>query len=76
MTEDAYLFLLDEDDPAAPLGVAPAAVGDLACMDTPAVRAWLDAQGVTATSPRLRLLPPRRGRRWWSARRPARRTGP
>ena len=27
-------------------------------MDTPAVRAWLDAQGVTATSPRLRLLPP------------------
>ncbi|MFE0352063.1 DUF6003 family protein [Streptomyces nigra] len=58
MTEDAYLFLLDEDDPTAPLGVAPAAVGDLACMDTPAVRAWLDAQGVTATSPRLRLLPP------------------
>nr|WSZ17538.1 DUF6003 family protein [Streptomyces canus] len=56
MTDDAYLFLLD--DASARLGVTPAAVGDLACMDTPAVRAWLDAQGTTATSPHLRLLPP------------------
>ncbi|QWB22206.1 MULTISPECIES: DUF6003 family protein [Streptomyces] len=56
MTDDAYLFLLD--DPSAPLGVAPAAVGDLACMETPAVRAWLDAQGSTPASPQLRLLPP------------------
>lgn len=56
MTDDAYLFLLGDD--GAALGVAPAAVGDLACMETPAVRAWLDAQGSTATSPRLRLLPP------------------
>lgn len=56
MTDDAYLFLLD--DPSATLGVAPAAVGDLACMETPAVRAWLDAQGSTPVSPQLRLLPP------------------
>ena len=56
MTDDAYLFLLD--DASARLGVAPAAVGELACMDTPAVRAWLNAQGGTPTSPQLRLLPP------------------
>ncbi|MGW2635719.1 DUF6003 family protein [Streptomyces sp. NPDC001348] len=56
MTDDAYLFLLD--DTAAPLGVPPAAVGELACMETPAVRAWLDAHGVTATTPRLRVVPP------------------
>ncbi|GGY98734.1 DUF6003 family protein [Streptomyces poonensis] len=57
MTDDAYLFLLD-DAAAGPLGVPPAAVGELACMETPAVRAWLDAHGVTAASGRLRLLPP------------------
>ncbi|MFI6208145.1 DUF6003 family protein [Streptomyces sp. NPDC051041] len=56
MTDDAYLVLLSGT--AATLGVPPAAVGELACMETPAVRAWLDAQGVTAASPRLRLLPP------------------
>jgi hypothetical protein len=56
MTDDAYLFLLD--DASSPLGVAPAAVGDLACMETPAVRAWLDAHASTPTSPHLRLLPP------------------
>ncbi|MCP9946878.1 DUF6003 family protein [Streptomyces somaliensis] len=56
MTDDAYLFLLD--DPATPLGVPPASVGELACLETPAVRAWFDAHGVTATSPRLRLVPP------------------
>ncbi|MET8168201.1 DUF6003 family protein [Streptomyces sp. NPDC005329] len=56
MTDEAYLFLLD--DAAVALGVAPSAVGDLACMDTTAVRAWLDAQGSTAASPRLRLVPP------------------
>ncbi|MFB9463842.1 DUF6003 family protein [Streptomyces cinereospinus] len=56
MTDDAYLFLLD--DASAPLGVAPAAVGGLACLETPAVRAWLDAHGTTAASPHLRLLPP------------------
>ncbi|MFF3850832.1 DUF6003 family protein [Streptomyces sp. NPDC002328] len=57
MTDDAYLFLLD-DASAASLGVSPAAVGDLACLETPAVRAWLDAHGSTPASPHLRLLPP------------------
>ncbi|MFC5956161.1 DUF6003 family protein [Streptomyces pratens] len=56
MTDDAYLVLLNGT--AVTLGVPPAAVGELACMETPAVRAWLQAQGVTATSPGLRLLPP------------------
>ncbi|WP_432117499.1 DUF6003 family protein [Streptomyces sp. bgisy032] len=56
MTDDAYLFLVD--DPSAPLGVVPAAVGALACMETPAVLAWLDAQGSAPASPHLRLLPP------------------
>ncbi|MGC5039833.1 MULTISPECIES: DUF6003 family protein [unclassified Streptomyces] len=56
MTDDAYLFLLD--DPSVPLGVAPVAVGELACMETPAVRAWLEAQGTGPASPQLRLLPP------------------
>jgi len=56
MTDDAYLFLLG--DASTPLGVTPAAVGDLACMETPAVRAWLDAQGSAPASPHLRLLPP------------------
>ncbi|MCQ9136138.1 DUF6003 family protein [Streptomyces hilarionis] len=56
MTDDAYLFLLD--DATITLGVSPAAVGDLACMDTPAVRAWLAAQDSSAASPLLRLLPP------------------
>ncbi|MFF6783365.1 DUF6003 family protein [Streptomyces sp. NPDC012510] len=56
MTDDAYLFLLD--DASASLGVPPAAVGELACMETPAVRAWLDAQGSSPTSAHLRLLPP------------------
>ncbi|MGV9288305.1 DUF6003 family protein [Streptomyces sp. NPDC003719] len=56
MTDDAYLVLLN--GPTQALGTPPTALGDLACMQTPAVRAWLDAQGVTATSPALRLLPP------------------
>ncbi|MEU7426401.1 DUF6003 family protein [Streptomyces sp. NPDC048362] len=56
MTDDAYLFLVE--DPAAPLGVPPTAVGELSCMDTAAVRAWLDAQGTSATSPHLRVVPP------------------
>ncbi|MEU3450779.1 DUF6003 family protein [Streptomyces thermolilacinus] len=56
MTDDAYLFLTD--DTATPLGVPPTSLGDLAFLETPAVRAWLDAHGVTVTSPRLRLVPP------------------
>ncbi|MEU2995791.1 DUF6003 family protein [Streptomyces griseoincarnatus] len=56
MTDDAYLVLFD--DPAVSLGVPLAAVEEAAFLDTPAVRAWLEAQGVTVTSPGLRLLPP------------------
>ncbi|MGR6974890.1 DUF6003 family protein [Streptomyces cynarae] len=56
MTDDAYLFLVDE--PTRAPGVLPSTVGSLACMETPAVRAWLDAHDVSETSPRLRLVPP------------------
>ncbi|MFE9707471.1 DUF6003 family protein [Streptomyces sp. NPDC005930] len=56
MTDDAYLVLLNGT--ASTLGVPLAAMADIACLDTPAVRGWLDAQGVTASSPGLRLLPP------------------
>ncbi|MEE1754609.1 DUF6003 family protein [Streptomyces sp. SP18CS02] len=56
MTDDAYLFLADAS--AVHLGTALAAVGELECLETPAVRAWLDAHGVTAASPDVRVLPP------------------
>ncbi|WP_055495041.1 DUF6003 family protein [Streptomyces sp. TP-A0356] len=56
MTDDAYLFLVDE--PIETPGVPPSAVGSLACMETPAVRAWLNAQHASEASPRLRLVPP------------------
>ncbi|TDT29195.1 hypothetical protein EV562_11360 [Streptomyces sp. BK208] len=56
MTDDAYLVLLNGT--ASTLGVPLAAMADIACLDTPAVRGWLDAQGVTVSSPDLRLLPP------------------
>ncbi|WP_336317710.1 DUF6003 family protein [Streptomyces lavendofoliae] len=56
MTDDAYLFLADGT--AARLGAPLAAVGDLACLETPAVRAWLDAHGVTVASGDLRVSPP------------------
>ncbi|MER7659931.1 DUF6003 family protein [Streptomyces albidoflavus] len=56
MTDDAYLVLLE--GPAVPLGTPLAATGPLACLDTPAVRAWLAAHEVTATSPHLYLVPP------------------
>ncbi|MFI1753679.1 DUF6003 family protein [Streptomyces sp. NPDC020571] len=58
MTDDAYLVLLDGTASTSTLGVPLAAVADIACLETPAVRAWLDAQGVTVSSPGLRLLPP------------------
>ncbi|MET9256439.1 DUF6003 family protein [Streptomyces sp. NPDC003717] len=56
MTDDAYLVLLHGGSPD--LGVPPAALGGLACMDTPAVLGWLGAQGAAAASPLLRVLPP------------------
>ncbi|MGA5168887.1 MULTISPECIES: DUF6003 family protein [Streptomyces] len=56
MTDDAYLFLAT--DPAAPLGVPLPVVGGLECLETSAVRAWLDAQGASAGSREVRVLPP------------------
>ena len=56
MTDDAYLVLLNGT--ASALGVPPAAVGYLVCLETPAVLGWLHAQGVTSQSSSLRLLPP------------------
>ncbi|MEU9982034.1 DUF6003 family protein [Streptomyces sp. NPDC050856] len=56
MTDDAYLFLADAS--SASLGTALPAVGALECLETSAVRAWLDAQGVPPDSQRLRVVPP------------------
>ncbi|MFF4585604.1 DUF6003 family protein [Streptomyces sp. NPDC001388] len=56
MTDDPYLVLLN--DTSVPLGVPLAAAGEPECLETPAVRAWLDAQGVSKRSPGLRLVPP------------------
>ncbi|QGV82017.1 DUF6003 family protein [Streptomyces ficellus] len=56
MTDDAYLFLADGS--VTHLGAPLALVGDLECLETPAVRGWLDAHGVTPASTALRLLPP------------------
>ncbi|MFF9157539.1 MULTISPECIES: DUF6003 family protein [unclassified Streptomyces] len=56
MTDDAYLFLVE--DPDSPLGVPVPALGELSCMETASVRAWLHAQGVPATSPCLRVVAP------------------
>lgn len=56
MTDDAYLVLLPGSS-AGP-GVPPSDIGDLNCMETPAVHGWLQAQGIPATSPGLRLVPP------------------
>ncbi|MEV6805667.1 DUF6003 family protein [Streptomyces sp. NPDC017248] len=56
MTDDAYLVLVP--GAGATLGVPLSAVGALACLETPAVQGWLQAQGVTAGSPDLRIVPP------------------
>ncbi|MGW0546965.1 DUF6003 family protein [Streptomyces altiplanensis] len=56
MTDDAYLFLADAS--ARHLGVALSVVGDLECLETSAVQAWFDAQGVTAHQEHVRVLPP------------------
>ncbi|MFF7358858.1 DUF6003 family protein [Streptomyces filipinensis] len=59
MTDDAYLILVDETtEPTGAPGVPPSAAGPLACMETPAVRAWLDAHDGSETSSLLRLVPP------------------
>ncbi|NEC68856.1 DUF6003 family protein [Streptomyces sp. SID9727] len=58
MTDDAYLFLADDipgpGRPGTPVSVA----GELECLQTPAVRAWLDAHRTDAASPALRVVPP------------------
>ncbi|GAA2880581.1 DUF6003 family protein [Streptomyces mexicanus] len=55
MADDAYLFLLPDNHPR--IGAALAAVGSLECAETPAVRGWLSAHGVPASSERIRILP-------------------
>jgi hypothetical protein len=55
MADDALLFVLPERHPR--LGAALTAVGDLECTETPAVRGWLDAHGVPATSECVRIVP-------------------
>ncbi|MFG2715061.1 DUF6003 family protein [Streptomyces goshikiensis] len=56
MTDDAYLFLATTaaDWQGTPLAV----VGELECLDTPAVRAWFAAQNVSPESPSIRVVPP------------------
>ncbi|MCM2391943.1 DUF6003 family protein [Streptomyces albipurpureus] len=55
MADEAQLFLLSERSPR--LGAALGAVGALECVDTPAVRGWLDAHRIPASSPRVRIVP-------------------
>ncbi|WP_028812856.1 DUF6003 family protein [Streptomyces flavidovirens] len=55
MADDAYLFLLPDRHPR--LGAALAAVGALECAETPAVRGWLQAHDVSASSEQVRILP-------------------
>ncbi|USQ84688.1 DUF6003 family protein [Streptomyces phaeoluteigriseus] len=55
MSDDALLFVLPERHPR--LGAALAAVGELECAGTPAVRGWLQAHGVPASSEYVRIVP-------------------
>ncbi|HWU09011.1 MAG TPA: DUF6003 family protein [Streptomyces sp.] len=55
MDHDARLFLLSGSRPR--VGAALAAVGALACAETPAVHGWLQAHGVSASSEQVRILP-------------------
>ncbi|MEU9056732.1 DUF6003 family protein [Streptomyces sp. NPDC048384] len=55
MADDALLFVLPDDHPR--LGAALAAVGELECVETPAVRGWLNAHGIPASSERVRIVP-------------------
>ncbi|MGW6686266.1 DUF6003 family protein [Streptomyces sp. NPDC054961] len=56
MTDDAYLFLAMTSDGWQ--GTPLALVGGLECLETPAVRAWFTAQGVSPASPAVRVVPP------------------
>jgi hypothetical protein len=55
MADDAYLFVMPEAGPRR--GVAVAAVGELECLETPAVLGWLGAHGVEAGSDQVRIMP-------------------
>jgi hypothetical protein len=55
MADDALLFVLPDNHPR--LGAALAAVGELECVETPAVRGWLHAHGIPASSERVRIVP-------------------
>ncbi|MFD3545476.1 DUF6003 family protein [Streptomyces sp. NPDC058655] len=56
MTDDAYLFLAH--GVSGWQGTPLALVGELECLETPAVQAWFSAQGVTSASPSVRVVPP------------------
>ncbi|MET7289315.1 DUF6003 family protein [Streptomyces sp. NPDC005573] len=55
MADEAYLFILPDRHPL--LGTAMGAVEPLECAQTPAVRGWLSAHGVTASAEQVRILP-------------------
>ncbi|MFH8370217.1 DUF6003 family protein [Streptomyces sp. NPDC018031] len=59
MADDACLIIIPDSQPA--VGAPVPAVGPLECLTTPAVRAWLQAHGVSASSHRVRILPPEAG---------------
>ncbi|MDX2389185.1 MULTISPECIES: DUF6003 family protein [unclassified Streptomyces] len=56
MTDDAYLFLATST--AGWQGTPLILVGQLECLDTPAVRAWFTAQNVSPASAEVRVVPP------------------
>ncbi|MFJ6252016.1 MULTISPECIES: DUF6003 family protein [unclassified Streptomyces] len=58
MTDDAYLFLADTTLGSGWQGTPVSLAGELECLRTPAVRAWLDAHETDVTSPALRIVAP------------------
>ncbi|WP_455362629.1 DUF6003 family protein [Streptomyces sp. SYSU K21746] len=59
MADDAFLFIADDTRPQ--LGAPLSAVGELECLETTAVRGWLQAHEVTPASAGVRILPPEAG---------------
>ncbi|TXS04812.1 hypothetical protein EAO73_13840 [Streptomyces sp. col6] len=58
MTDDAYLFLADGAPGSGWQAMPVSLTGGLECLQTPAVRAWLDAHQTDAASPALHVVPP------------------
>ncbi|KOX16263.1 MULTISPECIES: DUF6003 family protein [unclassified Streptomyces] len=58
MTDDAYLFLVETSPGPGWQGTPVSLVGELECLRTPAVRAWLGAHETDVASPALRIVPP------------------